>query len=132
MLCKLSFRNIRRSLRDYTIYFFTLVIGVSVFYVFNAIGSQAAMMAVNSGTSAAIGSSAMSSSRISVILKRSVFFKRSSLNLKRFCFCGSFAAFGRRVAVCRRLRRVLMRQAINEDYQPRKQQRDYHRNKIEP
>lgn len=54
MLCKLSFRNIRRSLRDYTIYFFTLVIGVSVFYVFNAIGSQAAMMAVNSGTSAAI------------------------------------------------------------------------------
>ncbi|MCR5306786.1 MAG: FtsX-like permease family protein [Oscillospiraceae bacterium] len=46
MLCKLSFGNIRRSLRDYAIYFFTLVIGVSVFYVFNAISGQAAMLAV--------------------------------------------------------------------------------------
>lgn len=44
MLFKLSLRNIRRSLRDYAIYFFTLIIGVSVFYVFNAIGSQTAMM----------------------------------------------------------------------------------------
>ena len=46
MLCKLSLGNIRRSLRDYAIYFFTLVIGVSVFYVFNAIGEQAVMMRV--------------------------------------------------------------------------------------
>ena len=44
MLCKLSVSNIRRSLRDYAIYFFTLLIGVSVFYVFNAIGGQASMM----------------------------------------------------------------------------------------
>lgn len=44
MLFKLSLRNIRRSLRDYAIYFFTLIIGISVFYVFNAIGSQTAMM----------------------------------------------------------------------------------------
>ena len=44
MLCKLSLRNIRRSVRDYAIYFFTLVIGVSVFYVFNAVSTQAAMM----------------------------------------------------------------------------------------
>ena len=46
MLFKLSLGNIRRSLKDYAIYFFTLVIGVSVFYVFNAIGEQAAMMEV--------------------------------------------------------------------------------------
>lgn len=44
MLCKLSISNLRRSLRDYAIYFFTLIIGVSVFYVFNAIGTQTAMM----------------------------------------------------------------------------------------
>ena len=44
MLFKLSISNIRRSLRDYAIYFFTLIIGVSVFYVFNAIGGQAAML----------------------------------------------------------------------------------------
>ncbi|SFC44843.1 ABC transporter permease [Ruminococcus albus] len=47
MLFKLSVSNIRRSLRDYAIYFFTLMIGVSVFYVFNAIGGQAAMMRIN-------------------------------------------------------------------------------------
>lgn len=46
MLFKLSLSNIRRSLRDYAIYFFTLIIGVSVFYVFNAIGGQAAMLQV--------------------------------------------------------------------------------------
>lgn len=46
MLFKLSVSNIRKSLRDYAIYFFTLIIGVSVFYVFNAISEQAAMMEV--------------------------------------------------------------------------------------
>ena len=47
MLFKLSLSNIRRSLRDYAIYFFTLIIGVSVFYVFNAIGGQAAMLQIS-------------------------------------------------------------------------------------
>nr|MCR5109643.1 FtsX-like permease family protein [Ruminococcus sp.] len=44
MLFKLSVSNIRKSLRDYAIYFFTLIIGVSVFYVFNAIEGQTAMI----------------------------------------------------------------------------------------
>lgn len=44
MLFKLSLSNVRRSMRDYAIYFFTLIIGVSVFYVFNAIGGQAAAL----------------------------------------------------------------------------------------
>lgn len=44
MLFKLSLSNVRRSMRDYAIYFFTLMIGVSVFYVFNAIGGQAAAL----------------------------------------------------------------------------------------
>ncbi len=48
MLFKIPVRNIKRSLRDYAIYFFTLIIGVSIFYVFNAIGGQAAMMRVSS------------------------------------------------------------------------------------
>jgi len=47
MLFKLSIRNIRRSVRDYAIYFFTLIIGVSIFYVFNAIGGQAAMIVID-------------------------------------------------------------------------------------
>lgn len=44
MLVKLCLRNIQNSLRDYAVYFLTLVIGVSVFYVFNAVGDQATMM----------------------------------------------------------------------------------------
>ena len=44
MLFKLSWNNIRKSLKDYSIYFFTLIVGVAVFYVFNAIHSQTVMM----------------------------------------------------------------------------------------
>ncbi len=47
MLFKLSLSNLRKSLRDYAIYFFTLIIGVAVFYVFNAVGSQAVYMNVS-------------------------------------------------------------------------------------
>ena len=50
MLCKLSFKNIRKSIKDYTIYFFTLILGVAIFYVFNAIGSQTAMLDISSRT----------------------------------------------------------------------------------
>ena len=38
MLFKISLKNIRKSLKDYTVYFFTLILGVAIFYVFNAIG----------------------------------------------------------------------------------------------
>lgn len=47
MLFKLAFKNIKKSVSDYAIYFFTLVLGVAIFYVFNAIDSQTAMMRVS-------------------------------------------------------------------------------------
>lgn len=50
MLFKLSFKNIRKSFKDYAIYFFTLVLGVAIFYVFNAIDSQTVMMNVTAST----------------------------------------------------------------------------------
>lgn len=50
MLCKLSVKNIRKSIRDYAIYFFTLVLGVAIFYVFNAIESQTVMVKVSQNT----------------------------------------------------------------------------------
>lgn len=50
MLFKISVSNIRKSLRDYAIYFFTLIIGVSIFYVFNAIGTQTAYLKVSQNT----------------------------------------------------------------------------------
>lgn len=50
MLCKLSLKNIKKSIKDYVIYFFTLILGVAIFYVFNAIDSQTVMMDVTSST----------------------------------------------------------------------------------
>ena len=44
MLFKLSLNNIRRSIRDYAVYFFTLIIGVSIFYAFNSLSTQAAYL----------------------------------------------------------------------------------------
>jgi len=50
MLFKLSFKNIKKSFKDYAIYFFTLILGVAIFYVFNAIDSQTVMMDVTKST----------------------------------------------------------------------------------
>ena len=50
MLFKLSIKNIRKSFKDYAIYFFTLILGVAIFYVFNALESQTVMMNVTSST----------------------------------------------------------------------------------
>lgn len=50
MLCKLSLKNIKKSIKDYAIYFFTLILGVAIFYVFNALDSQTVMMDVSSST----------------------------------------------------------------------------------
>lgn len=46
MLFKISLKNIRKSLKDYTVYFFTLILGVAIFYVFNVIDSQSVMLDV--------------------------------------------------------------------------------------
>ncbi len=43
MFSKLAIRNVRRSFRDYGIYFLTLTFGVCLFYTFNAIEGQGAM-----------------------------------------------------------------------------------------
>lgn len=50
MSFKLSLKNIRKSLKDYTIYFLTLILGVAIFYVFNALDSQTAMLRVSEST----------------------------------------------------------------------------------
>ena len=44
MLFNLAFKNIRKSIKDYSIYFFTLVVAVAIFYIFNSIGAQDSMM----------------------------------------------------------------------------------------
>ena len=47
---KLSFRNIKKSFKDYAIYFFTLILGVAIFYVFNSIESQTVLLDVTQST----------------------------------------------------------------------------------
>lgn len=50
MLFKLSIRNMKKSFKDYAIYFLTLVLGVAIFYMFNSLDSQQAMLKVSQST----------------------------------------------------------------------------------
>lgn len=50
MLFKLSVKNLRKSLKDYAVYFLTLILGVAIFYMFNSLDSQKAMLVVNDAT----------------------------------------------------------------------------------
>lgn len=47
MYFKLATRNLKRSFKDYTIYFLTLVFGVCIFYIFNSIEAQSILMEVS-------------------------------------------------------------------------------------
>ena len=47
---KLAFRNIKKSFKDYAIYFFTLILGVAIFYVFNSIESQTVLLDITEST----------------------------------------------------------------------------------
>lgn len=68
MLFKLSLRNLKKSFRDYVIYFVTLVIGVAVFYVFNAIDEQTVMLNVSSSTYEIVDLMTNTMSAISVLV----------------------------------------------------------------
>ena len=48
MLCNLSLKNIKKSFKDYAIYFVTLILGVCIFYLFNSMDSQTAILEVTS------------------------------------------------------------------------------------
>ena len=50
MLNKLVFRNVKKSIRDYSVYFFILVMGVCIFYLFNSIYDQKEIMEVTQTT----------------------------------------------------------------------------------
>ena len=43
MLAKLAAANVRKSARDFAVYFFTLVLGIAVFYAFNSIADSQAV-----------------------------------------------------------------------------------------
>ena len=39
----IALKNIKKSRGDYSVYFFTLILGVAIFYMFNAVGTQGIM-----------------------------------------------------------------------------------------
>ena len=49
MLTKLALRNVRRSMRDYAVYFVTLTLGVAMFYAFNAIEDSRVLFEAQEG-----------------------------------------------------------------------------------
>lgn len=56
MYFKVAAKNVRRSYRDYILYFLTLALGVCVFYVFNSIEAQDAMLKISQSTHAVMQS----------------------------------------------------------------------------
>lgn len=56
MYFNLALKNIKRSARDYTIYFMTLMFGVCIFYTFNSIQSQTIMLDLSDSQKAAFSS----------------------------------------------------------------------------
>lgn len=51
MIYKIALNNIKKSIKDYAVYFVTIMLGVAIFYIFNAVGSQGAMLKISSSTS---------------------------------------------------------------------------------
>lgn len=47
MYSKIAIKNVRKSFKDYSIYFLTLTLAVCIFYSFNSIESQKALMEIN-------------------------------------------------------------------------------------
>lgn len=60
MLMKLALRNVRRSIRDYAVYFVTLTLGVAVFYAFNAIEDSRVLFEAQEGAANVLLSSGVS------------------------------------------------------------------------
>ena len=46
MLSKLALKNASKGIKDYAVYFFTLVLAVCIFYMFNSIYAQKDIMVV--------------------------------------------------------------------------------------
>ena len=50
MLFKLSIKNMKKTTKDFAIYFLTLVLGVAIFYMFNSLDSQQSMIQISNST----------------------------------------------------------------------------------
>lgn len=53
---KTAFLNVRKCSKDYSVYFFTLIVGVAIFFMFNSVGSQGFMESMVSSQSSTMQS----------------------------------------------------------------------------
>ena len=51
MYSKIAINNVKKSFKDYTIYFLTIAFAVCIFYSFNSIESQKALLDMNKNQS---------------------------------------------------------------------------------
>lgn len=68
MFSKLALSNVKKSIKDYTIYFLTLTFGICIFYAFNSIESQQAMMSLDASKREIIKSLALVIEYVSVFV----------------------------------------------------------------
>lgn len=50
----LAFRNVRKSYKDYGVYFLTIIVGVAIFYIFNSLDSSSAMLKLSEQQAASL------------------------------------------------------------------------------
>lgn len=113
MLFKLSVRNIRKSMQNYLIYFATLILGVAIFYIFNALDSQTVMLQVSQDTREIIdymmGAMSVVSVFVSVVLGFLVVYASSFLMKRRKKEFGIYLVLGMKKA---QVAKILMLETI--------------------
>lgn len=98
MYFKIAMKNVRKSFKDYSIYFLTLTLAVCIFYSFNSIGSQKALMELEE-SGASIVSGLMDiigyvSVFVSVILGSLILYANNFLIKKRKKELGIYTVLG--------------------------------------
>ncbi|MDO4443448.1 MAG: FtsX-like permease family protein [Slackia sp.] len=68
MLVKLAFANVRKSARDFAVYFFTLVLGIAVFYAFNSIAGSDAVARISEDSRSMVELLSMTISAVSIFV----------------------------------------------------------------
>ncbi|GEA34041.1 ABC transporter permease [Clostridium diolis] len=98
MYFKLAFGNIKKSYKDYTIYFLTLILAVCIFYSFNSIDSQKALFDIKSSNANYIEKLTVTMSYfsmfVSVILGSLILYANNFLIKKRKKELGIYMTLG--------------------------------------
>ena len=68
MYSKIAFNNVKKSIKDYAIYFLTLTFAVCIFYSFNSIESQKAIFEINNSQSETISGLSIIIGRVSIFV----------------------------------------------------------------